>query len=95
MQELPTDLPFVLWFSASWCAPCKVMYPIIEKAAEDYKGRVRFIKVDVDSDPESSKIYDIRSVPTFMLFNSEGRVGVHLGGMSRIALDQFVAKVLE
>ena len=57
---LQADIPVLVDFWADWCAPCKMIAPIVEDLAEEYDGRVKFAKLDVDSNPQTAMNYGIR-----------------------------------
>lgn len=60
--------PVLVDFWAAWCAPCKMMVPAVEALAEEFEGRVRVGKLDIDESPETAERYEIRGVPTLVLF---------------------------
>ena len=60
--------PVIIEFHAVWCDPCKVQSPILKELATELGGRIRIIKIDVDQNPEVAARYQIRSVPTLMIF---------------------------
>lgn len=62
------DKPVLIDFHADWCGPCKMLSPIIQEVAKDLSGKVRVIKIDVDKNPALSDKFQIRGVPTMMLF---------------------------
>lgn len=62
------DKPVLIDFYADWCGPCKMLSPIIQEVAKDLSGKVRVIKIDVDKNPALSGKFQIRGVPTMMLF---------------------------
>lgn len=62
--------PVVVDFHALWCGPCKVQSPILKEVATEFRDRVRVIKIDVDQNQEVANRYQIRSVPTLMIFKN-------------------------
>ena len=71
---------FWLIFWAAWCGPCKAIAPVLEELAEDYQGRVKIVKVDVDANPQSAARFGIRSIPTLFVFKNGERVETVVGG---------------
>ena len=67
-------------FWAAWCGPCKAIAPVLEELAEDYQGRVKIVKVDVDANPQSAARFGIRSIPTLLVFKNGERVETVVGG---------------
>ena len=67
-KVLEADSPVLVDFWAEWCMPCRLIHPIIEELAEEYDGKVEFAKLDVDSNPQTSLQYGVRSIPTLILF---------------------------
>lgn len=55
-------------YTATWCGPCKVVAPLIDKLAEDYSDRVTVVKIDIDKNPEAAKKHGIRSIPAVLVF---------------------------
>ena len=72
-KVLKTDKPVVIDFWAEWCGPCRMVAPIIEQLAEEYKDNVVVGKIDVDENNDAVTEYDIRNIPT-LLFIKDGRV---------------------
>ncbi len=72
---LKSELPVIVDFWAIWCAPCKMVAPILEKIAREYAGRLIVAKVDTDQDPVNAGKYGVQGIPT-MLFVANG-VEVH------------------
>lgn len=69
-EVLNSDLPVLIDFWAVWCGPCKIIAPIVEQIAEEYNGKLKVGKLDVDSNQESSIKYGVRSIPTLLLFKN-------------------------
>ena len=78
-EVLKADVPFLLDFSAVWCGPCKVLAPIVEKLADEYKGKVKVGKLDIDDSPGVASKFGIRSVPTVLIFKGGKESGRHVG----------------
>ncbi len=78
-QVLGSTVPFLLDFSAVWCGPCKVLAPIVEKLADEYKGKVKVGKLDIDDAPGVASKFGIRSVPTVLVFKGGQESGRHVG----------------
>jgi thioredoxin 1 len=67
-ELISSDLPVLVDFYATWCGPCKMMSPILEDVAVKMKGKVKIVKVDVDKNPNAAEAYQVRGVPTLILF---------------------------
>lgn len=78
-EVLKSNQPFLLDFSAVWCGPCKVLAPIVEKLADEYKGKVRVGKLDIDESPGVASKFGIRGVPTVVVFKEGKEAGRHVG----------------
>ncbi len=73
LEVMKSDIPVLVDFFAEWCGPCKMMAPVIEELAEEYSGRVKIGKFDVDENPVVSGQFSIQSIPT-ILFIKNGTV---------------------
>lgn len=69
-EVVDSATPVLVDFSAEWCGPCKALAPIIEQLADEYAGRVKVAKVDIDNNRASAGQYDIQSVPTMIIFHN-------------------------
>ncbi|MBP1647298.1 MAG: thioredoxin [Bacteroidetes bacterium] len=67
-EVIDSDKPVLLDFWAVWCGPCKHIAPVVEEIAKDFAGRLKVGKVDVDTNPEISMKFGVRSIPTLMIF---------------------------
>ena len=85
------DRPMIVDFSARWCGPCRQLKPIFEKLAEDFRGRISFVTIDVDENPELSQAYGVQSIPMMVFLNKDGQVQDTLVGFQN--RDQLLAAI--
>jgi len=90
-----TEVPVLVDFYADWCGPCKMMTPVIKQLASKYKGQVRVLKVDVDKNPKVSFDYQIRGVPTFMIFKNGELQWRQAGAMPGSVLESELEKAMQ
>ena len=67
-QIVQQEVPVLIDFKADWCAPCKMMTPILKQVKQNFKDQIKIIKIDIDKNPAVAQKYAIRSVPTLALF---------------------------
>jgi thioredoxin 1 len=80
---MQSDVPVLVDFYAVWCGPCKMMAPVIEELAEEYVGRVKIGKFDVDENPVISERFSVQSIPTILLINGGEVVDKMVGIQSK------------
>lgn len=79
-------------FNAKWCAPCKILDPIVNQIAEQYEGSLQVLKVDADNCQETAAKYGVRGLPTLMLFKDGVPVATKVGSASFQQVDEFVSE---
>lgn len=90
-EVLKSDIPVLVDFFAEWCGPCKMMGPVIEKLAEEYEGKWKIGKLDVDQAPKTSETYSVQSIPTLLFFKDGKVVNMSVGFQAK---EKIVAKLV-
>ncbi len=82
-EVVKSDLPVLVDFWAEWCGPCKMIAPSVEKISEEYSDKLKVGKLDVDSNPNISSTFGIRSIPTLLIFKNGSPVDQIVGAVSK------------
>lgn len=91
---LQSDIPVLVDFWATWCAPCKAISPLIETIADQYAGKIKVGKVNVDENPSTPGKYGVRGIPTIIIFKGGAVLDQVVGAVPKSQLDALVAKAL-
>jgi thioredoxin len=87
---LQSELPVRVNYWAEWCAPCKAMAPVLDEVAEEYRERLRVVKVNVEQEPQIARQWGVRSQPTLMLFKHGSVEAQKVGALSKSQLKAFI-----
>ncbi|HWO19537.1 MAG TPA: thioredoxin [Kofleriaceae bacterium] len=93
-EVVKSDVPTLVDFWAIWCGPCKQIAPIVDAIADDYQGKLKVGKLDVDHHQITAQQYGIRSIPTLLLFKGGKVVGQIVGSVQRGKLEAEIKKHL-
>jgi len=87
-EVLESKEPVLIDFYADWCGPCKMMAPVVEKLAEKYEGKVKVGKVNSDDEPELAQMFQVMSIPNFVIIKDGKVVDRVIGAVPQQALEE-------
>jgi len=93
-EVLKSNIPVLVDFWAAWCGPCRIIAPIIEEIAEEFEGKIKVCKLNVDENPITPGKYGIRAIPTLIIFKNGEPVDVIVGAVSKNTIVNALNKVL-
>ena len=94
-EVLNSEIPVLVDFWAEWCGPCRALAPVIEEIAEDYSGELKVGKLNVDENPGAPSAYDVRSIPTLVVFKDGAVLDRIVGALPRNHIADLVDSVVE
>ena len=87
---LQSPLPVIIDFWAEWCAPCKMIAPILDDIATEYDGKITVAKINIDDNPQIPSTYGVRGIPTMMMFKDSELVASRVGALSKAQLSEWI-----
>ena len=93
-QVLKSEGPVLVDFWAEWCGPCKMISPLLDDLAASYGGKLKVAKVNIDQNQKTPRDYNVRSIPTLMVFKDGKVQATQIGAVSRTQLTQIIDKAI-
>ena len=93
-QVLQSATPVLVDFWGEWCAPCKMIAPMLEDLARDYAGKIKIVKVNMDKNQRTAIAWRVRAAPTLLLFKNGTVAATQIGAVSKSQLVQMVERAL-
>lgn len=94
IDVMNSEVPVFVDFWAEWCGPCRMVSPVVEELSNDYDGKVKFVKVDVEEAKELASKYNIFSIPTLAIFKNGKLVNQQVGAASKDSYKNMIEKTL-
>lgn len=89
-EVLESAIPVLVDFWAPWCGPCRMVAPHLEAIADTYAGKVKIVKVNIDDNPETPGAYNVRGIPTLLIFKNGALAATKVGAVTKNQLIDFL-----
>jgi len=93
-EIIDSEMPAMVDFWAEWCGPCKMVGPVVEELANEYKGKIKIAKMDVDQNRDTPAKFGIRNIPTLILFKGGEVAKTIIGAQPKSSIDEELKKLL-
>ncbi len=93
-EVLNSEEPVLVDFWAEWCGPCKMIAPMLDEVAAAYAGRLKVIKVNIDQHQKTPRSYNVRGIPTLMIFKAGKVEATQIGAVNRTQLTQLIDRTI-
>ena len=93
-EVINSDLPVLVDFWAPWCGPCRALAPVIDQLSEEYQGKVKIVKLNIDDNPNKAVQFRINSIPTMILFKDKKPVDMLVGALSKERIQESIDKLV-
>jgi thioredoxin 1 len=91
-EVLKSEQSVLVEYWAEWCGPCKMIAPLLDEIAGEYKGKLRVAKINIDDNPNTPPKYGVRGIPTLMIFKNGNAEATKVGALSKSQLTAFIDK---
>jgi len=93
-EIIDSEMPAMVDFWAEWCGPCKMVGPVVEELANEYKGKIKIAKMDVDQNRDTPAKFGIRNIPTLILFKGGDVAKTIIGAQTKSSIEEELKKLL-